>query len=400
MKQKGFTLIELLAVIVILAIIALIATPLILNLIEDAKKGAFQTSVYNAIDASIFDYVVNREDGEKSYEFDGESPLKLKGDTQNWQGSIIVNDQQKIKATISNDGWCASKNFDEEVVLITKGKCSNEPLLKDKFSENNVGTGKYSTVFNENYFIGEDPNNWLIFENQLWRIIKTSDEGIKISFVKSCTGMTVDTCNGTENGTIGLVSWGKNNDNYRNKWNDSNNETKKALDSWYNTTIKKTTYLNEINWCVGATYNTVSLESIRNNECSSLSNVISGTGDYDAYTTNKTAIGLLRLSDMIIASDNYEKFDENQENLNTNYMELNHSYLNTIYKQNGNFHTMIASADQQDYYNISKFWVYGNDDHYVVTNTSKANISPVLNLKIDTPYKKGDGTSMNPYIVE
>ena len=36
--KKGFTLIELLAVIVILAIIALIATPLILNVIDDSKK--------------------------------------------------------------------------------------------------------------------------------------------------------------------------------------------------------------------------------------------------------------------------------------------------------------------------------------------------------------------------
>ena len=38
MNKKGFTLIELLAVIVILAIIALIATPIVLNIIDDAKN--------------------------------------------------------------------------------------------------------------------------------------------------------------------------------------------------------------------------------------------------------------------------------------------------------------------------------------------------------------------------
>ena len=38
MNKKGFTLIELLAVIVILAVIALIATPMILNVIETSKK--------------------------------------------------------------------------------------------------------------------------------------------------------------------------------------------------------------------------------------------------------------------------------------------------------------------------------------------------------------------------
>ena len=38
MKKKGFTLIELLAVIVVLAIIALIATPIVMNIIKSAKK--------------------------------------------------------------------------------------------------------------------------------------------------------------------------------------------------------------------------------------------------------------------------------------------------------------------------------------------------------------------------
>ena len=50
-NTKGFTLIELLAVIVILAIIALIATPMVLNTINDAKKGAVQSSAYSVISA-------------------------------------------------------------------------------------------------------------------------------------------------------------------------------------------------------------------------------------------------------------------------------------------------------------------------------------------------------------
>lgn len=51
-NTKGFTLIELLAVIVILAIIALIATPIILNMINDAKKSADKDSAYAYIDAA------------------------------------------------------------------------------------------------------------------------------------------------------------------------------------------------------------------------------------------------------------------------------------------------------------------------------------------------------------
>ena len=56
-SNKGFTLIELLAVIVILAIIALIATPIILGVIDTAKEGSAKASALAYIDA-VEDYVV------------------------------------------------------------------------------------------------------------------------------------------------------------------------------------------------------------------------------------------------------------------------------------------------------------------------------------------------------
>jgi prepilin-type N-terminal cleavage/methylation domain-containing protein len=56
-RNKGFTLIELLAVIVILALIALIATPIILNIIKDAKRSAAKDSAYGYIDV-VEKYIV------------------------------------------------------------------------------------------------------------------------------------------------------------------------------------------------------------------------------------------------------------------------------------------------------------------------------------------------------
>ena len=50
-NKKGFTLVELLAVIVILAIIALIATPIILNVIDSARKNAAINSAYGYMEA-------------------------------------------------------------------------------------------------------------------------------------------------------------------------------------------------------------------------------------------------------------------------------------------------------------------------------------------------------------
>ena len=50
-RSNAFTLIELLAIIVILAIIAVITVPIILDVIDNSKKGAVKDSAYGFKDA-------------------------------------------------------------------------------------------------------------------------------------------------------------------------------------------------------------------------------------------------------------------------------------------------------------------------------------------------------------
>jgi prepilin-type N-terminal cleavage/methylation domain-containing protein len=52
MKKKGFTLIELLAVIVILAVIAIIVTPMIASTVNSAKSSSLKASASGIIDAA------------------------------------------------------------------------------------------------------------------------------------------------------------------------------------------------------------------------------------------------------------------------------------------------------------------------------------------------------------
>lgn len=64
--KKGFTLIELLAVIVILAIIALIATPIILGIINDARTEAKERSaelVYTGVEYAYTTSLYKQADG-------------------------------------------------------------------------------------------------------------------------------------------------------------------------------------------------------------------------------------------------------------------------------------------------------------------------------------------------
>ena len=98
MKAKGFTLIELLAVIVILAIIALIATPIILNIISNSKEESNKRSIdmyAKAVENAVAQYQLN-EGKSISGEFettDGKtlSP-KTTGDslTVDYDGSKVV----------------------------------------------------------------------------------------------------------------------------------------------------------------------------------------------------------------------------------------------------------------------------------------------------------------------
>lgn len=64
-NTKGFTLIELLAVIVVLAVIALIATPIVLNLVNEARVGAAResvTSYMKAVENTVLKEMVNGKD--------------------------------------------------------------------------------------------------------------------------------------------------------------------------------------------------------------------------------------------------------------------------------------------------------------------------------------------------
>ena len=117
-KEKGFTLIELLAVIVILAILMVIAVPKILNVIENSKKSAAESSIKLVKDA-----------------------IK----TQVTSGSIMGTN------FTSDESGCYAFNFDDQ----TSG---NAKELKLKNKEKITGTIKYCN--------GNFTNNTLSFDGQ------------------------------------------------------------------------------------------------------------------------------------------------------------------------------------------------------------------------------------------
>ena len=120
MKKNGFTLIELLAAIMVLALIALISTPIILKVIEKAEKGSFEDSAYGVLDAAKLYYVdinLDEKGKEETLTFPGDNKLKLSG-KKPVTGKVILEEDGKVGLAISNGKWCAIKNQNEEKVRI------------------------------------------------------------------------------------------------------------------------------------------------------------------------------------------------------------------------------------------------------------------------------------------
>ena len=142
-KKQGFTLIELLAVIVILAIIALIATPMVLNTIDKAKEGAFEQTingVVKAVDLYKARIQLTEQFGECRYfsfgsdvtevtERDGKTyyPLKelsIKGKLPT-EGEIkVCSDELLIDAS---DGSYSGR-YENEELNVTKGDLASSDL--------------------------------------------------------------------------------------------------------------------------------------------------------------------------------------------------------------------------------------------------------------------------------
>ena len=124
--KRGFTLIELLAVIVILAIILLIAMPIILNVISEAKKGAFESTARGLMKTVENEYMKNALGGDtsaKSYLFENyvqtEGSLEFSGKGPR-NGTINVNEQGQVAIAIEDGTWCIKKGYDDKDITVTE----------------------------------------------------------------------------------------------------------------------------------------------------------------------------------------------------------------------------------------------------------------------------------------
>ena len=197
MKRKGFTLIELLAVIVILAIIALIATPTILGVIEKARKGATEQSALGYIDAIEKQIMINDtnniqelKDGTYLVEdinisYKGKGPTKgtvtiKKGEvtTTNLCFKTYSVDYDGTKATISNNNYCK-----EDKVILKEKENINEIAIENKKAVIDLTNyTDYTNIHCNNNAKLEIENNQLIVTNIIGEVTCQLDKTLEDTF--------------------------------------------------------------------------------------------------------------------------------------------------------------------------------------------------------------------------
>lgn len=168
-KSRGFTLIELLAVILILGIIALIAIPTVNNIISEAKKGAFKSTIENLITAAEQKCHIEQMKSNplsKTYIFNNGDVipnLDIKGTLPD-SGSIILSDECEVSSLdLVKGGFRASNQ--NGVILITANEYKQVYQAGDLVYFDPVS----SDVCNDKTFTG---NNTCY----KWRVIETADK--------------------------------------------------------------------------------------------------------------------------------------------------------------------------------------------------------------------------------
>lgn len=128
-NKNGFTLVELLAVIVIIAIIALITTPIILNVVQSSRENAFKDTAHGLVlaagtyqaeqqalnrDTTLTINYATSSDSEKNL-------LKTKGTLPD-AGELSIDEKGKVTLALwSNDARvCVVKKADAKEVTINE----------------------------------------------------------------------------------------------------------------------------------------------------------------------------------------------------------------------------------------------------------------------------------------
>ena len=212
-NKSGFTLIELLAVIVILAVILVISIPRILDVIETSKKDSFKNAAQLIADSAEKKKVSDKLLG-KDEEITCKDVAKI--NDEDYKSCTISFDENGIaKVSITGkgkfDGLKITNGTKEnaEVKEITKPTYGITAVeyISNLYDYDGEGLKKDNTPDENIRYYGSNPNNYVSFNNELWRIIGVFGNNVKLVRSESLGSLSWDSSEESINEGWGVNEW-------------------------------------------------------------------------------------------------------------------------------------------------------------------------------------------------
>ncbi len=439
-NKNAFTLIELLAVIVILAVILVIAIPRILDVIEESKKDSIKSSARMIINSAEKKNMIDKVNG-STEEVTCDNSVKLS--KEDYESCKITIDEEG-KATINLvgkgkfDGYkCIGTNDNlacgqvESITLPLNGKEYIEKLYNNELSRIENGLKKDNTEDQNIRYYGSNPNNYVRFNNELWRIIGIFGNNVKLIRSEKIGNLSWDSSESSINSGWGVNEWSQSDlKNYLNTmyyggaevtcYGGRNNTTTTCPTNKLDDASKS--LIDNHTWNTGAIDGTDA--TISNQETFALNTVpfynaergnvtgkICSSGiacnDTVERTTEWTGyIGLPYATDYAYASSE----SDCETNMNAGDIDFDNQIFNMTCKKNNWMHHGTTSDIEDATWFMSPVAdpAYANDvwdvfgvgftDYYFAANPLSA--FPTIYLKSNILIESGKGTSSNPYILK
>ncbi len=264
-------------------------------------------------------------------------------------------------------------NYNYTPYLSCNNSYSTSELYRKVTDKSNIVTTGYGLYQygSEYVYRGEDVNNYVLLNNNLWRIVKVTanNETVLVKEDKS-SYLSIswdDRYNSVKGYNIGINDFDK-------------SRIKDSLNEMYNTTEEDEILFTE----------KIKQHMVSHAYCSGKRSKVQNGADNSvecSKTTEPLKVGLLTVSDYMRASL------DNECNSTTSYACQNYNYL-----VNHNLSWWLITGDSENSYDV-----YGVSNYGRIESTgaySFKNIRPVIYLDSKTMYSSGEGTEENPYVLK